>query len=147
MKWKQFQILRQILTQTGADKLLTGFVGFVLVCALIFWLQEPGFQTFGDALWYCYAVITTIGFGDLIVQTVLARILSLVLSVYAVLVIAIVTGVVVNYYNQMVMLRQQESLTAILDRLERLPELSKEELEQLSEQIRRRHWKGPEEKA
>ena len=46
------------------------------------------------------------------------------------------TGVIVNYYMQLVELRQQESLAVIMDKLERLPELSRQELKQLSDQIR-----------
>ena len=40
--------------------------------------------------------------------------------------------------NRMVELRQQESITAIVDKLDRLPEMSKEELTQLSLQIKKR---------
>jgi len=46
--------------------------------------------------------------------------------------------VIVNYYTQLVELRQQESLAVIMDKLERLPELSRQEMEQLSDQIRKR---------
>ena len=135
---KKLKLLRRVLKQTGANRLLAGFLAFVLLCALFLRLFEPGVRTYGDALWYCYAVITTVGFGDIVVQTLPARVLSVVLSVYAVLVIAVITGVVVNYYNQLVALRQRDSLTAVLDRLERLPELSREELEELAGQIRNR---------
>ena len=133
---KQIRLLKHILRQTGADKIWTGFVAFFLVCAAVIWLREPYITTFGDGVWYCYAVVTTIGFGDLTVTTHLARVLSMLLSVYAVLVIAIITGVVVNYYNQLVALRQKESLAALMNQLERLPELSREELEQIACQVR-----------
>ena len=135
---QKLQILRQILQHTGADRLLTGFLCFTLFSALGIQILEPEIRTYGDALWYCYAVITTIGFGDVVAQHPLARVLSVVLSIYAALVIAIITGVVVNYYNQIVDLRQRDSLANVLDRLERLPELSREELEELAGQVRRR---------
>ena len=138
---KKLRLLRRILRQTGADKTWTGFAVFFLVCAGIIWLWEPAITTYGDALWYCFAVVTTIGFGDVTVTTHLARVLSVLLSLYAVMVIAIVTGVVVNYYNQLVALRQKESLTALMDRLERLPELSQEELEQIARRVRDRRMK------
>lgn len=48
-------------------------------------------------------------------------------------VIAIVTGVVVNFYNQIIFLQQEETITAFMDNLEHLPELSAEELVQISE--------------
>ena len=133
---RKLRILKRILKQTGADAILSGFVAFYAACAVIIWLREPQILTLGDALWYCYAVITTIGFGDVVVTTLLSRIVSVVLSIYAVLVIAIATGVVVNYFNQIVQLKQSETLTAILDRLEHLPEMSGDELEELSEKVK-----------
>jgi len=38
--------------------------GFVVGDALFIWLFDPAIATFGDALWYCCAVISTVGFGD-----------------------------------------------------------------------------------
>ena len=133
---RRLRILNRILKQTGADRLLYGFVVFYILCAAVIWLCEPGIQTMGDALWYCYAVITTVGFGDVLVTTPLARIISVILSIYAILVIAIVTGVVVNFFNQIVELRQSETMMSMLDKLEHLPEMSGSELEEISQQVR-----------
>ena len=67
--------------------------------------------------------------------------------IYAVLVIAIITGVVVNYYNELVELRKSETISAVLDRLEQLPEMSKEELVELSEKVHKlRHQRRSDEK-
>ena len=132
---RKLKILGRIMKETRADRILSGFVIFYVGCAVIIWLWEPGIKSLGDAPWYCYAVITTIGFGDIIVTTHIARIISVVLSIYAVLVIAIVTGVIVNYFTQIVQLRQKETLASVLDKLERLPEMSERELEELSKQI------------
>ena len=139
---KGLRILVRILKQTGATRILLGFIVLYFLCALIIWLREPQIKTYGDGLWYCYAVITTIGFGDVIVTSHLSRVVSMILSSYAVLAIAIITGVVVNYYNQIVELKQSETITAVLDRLEHLPEMSKDELEELSRDVRSIRRKG-----
>lgn len=133
---KKLRILGRLMKHTGADRILLGFLFFYIVCAFIIWLTEPQISTFWDAVWYCYAVITTVGFGDVVVTSHLSRIISMILSAYAVLVIAIITGVVVNYYNQIMEMRQSETITAVLDRLEQLPEMSKDELEELSGRIK-----------
>ena len=117
---------------------MSGFVAFMLLTALVIWVCEPEINTYREALWYCFTVVSTIGFGDVVVHTAVSRSLSVVLSLYAVVTLAIFTGVIVNYYMQLVELRQQESFAAIMDKLERLPELSRQELEQLSDQIRKR---------
>lgn len=134
---KKMRLFRAALRTTKADKIIPGFVLFVFVIALIILLVEPDISTYEDALWFCYSVISTAGFGDVIVTTLIGRICAALLTVYAVFVIAIATGVVVSFYNHVVQLRYKESVHAALDKLERLPELSKEELTEISEKIKR----------
>lgn len=135
MRKNHLRILGNILRHTHADKVLLLYTVFVLIDAALIWIFEPTIKTYRAALWYCYAVISTAGFGDVVVTTAIPRFLSVVLTVYSALVIAIVTGVVVNYYTQVIEIRDRETLKAFLDRLERLPELSQEELRQLSDQV------------
>lgn len=92
---------------------------------------------YGDALWYCYAVISTAGFGDIVTVTLIGKICSVLLTIYTIFVVAIVTGVVVNFYTQLVEMQQKETLAMFMDKLERLPELSKEELEHISQKVRK----------
>ena len=133
---KRIQIFRDVLRQTGASKIWTGFLVQFFISAVIIWLREPDIRSYGDALWYCYAVVTTIGFGDIVAQCFLSRILSVLLSVSAVIDIAIITGVIVNYYTQVTELRRKETLAAFIDKLKHLPELSPEELQELSEKVK-----------
>ena len=49
--------------------------------------------------------------------------------------IAILTGIVVNFYNEILEARRKETLSAFLDRLEKLSELSHEELVELSKRV------------
>ena len=135
MKPHTLRILRNILHNTAADKVLASYLVFVFVAAALIWLFEPTITTYGGALWYCYAVISTAGFGDVVVTTFIPMLLSVVLTAYSLLVIAIVTGVVVNFYTQMIELKNKETLSAFMDRLERLPELSAEELKDMSERV------------
>lgn len=138
---KRLRILKQILIRTKAIQILSTFLIFVFGCALVIQAVEPDIHSYFDALWYCYAVITTCGFGDFTAATFIGRAASVLLSIYAVLVIAVVTGVVVNYYNQIIQIQQEQTLASVVDKLERLPELSKTELEQISERARDIHNK------
>lgn len=132
---KKLRILKNVLARTHADRILLGFVLFILIDALIITLWEPGIDNYLDALWYCYAVISTTGFGDVVVVTFIGKAMSVLLTIYSVLVIAIVTGVIVNYYTQIIQIQQQDTITAFVNKLEHLPELTKEELEELSRKV------------
>ena len=126
-----------ILRHTHADRILLGFVLFLLADAAIIQIVEPDINRYGDALWYCYAVISTAGFGDIVAVTFIGKTCSVFLTIYTLFVVAIVTGVVVNFYTQLVELQRKETLAAFMDKLERLPELSKDELETISRNIKR----------
>ena len=137
MTKKRIRILRSIMKNTMADEILLSYIIFVLIDAAAIWLLEPSITSFGDAVWYCYAVISTAGFGDMVATTFVTRVLSMILTVYSTLVLAIITGVVVNYYTQLLELKNKDAIAEVLDSMERLPELSKEELAELSERVKR----------
>ena len=44
-------------------------------------------------------LVTTIGFGDLTSVSMIGRILSIILGLYGLVVVALVTSVIVNFYN------------------------------------------------
>ncbi|MER2150598.1 MAG: potassium channel family protein [Candidatus Limivicinus sp.] len=139
---KRIQVLKRVLRDTGANRIWAAFVIEFFVSAAIIWLCEPDFHRYGDALWYLYAVVTTIGFGDFVAQHLVSRILSVLMSISAAVVIAIITGVIVNYFNHISSIRNEETLAAFMDKLEHLPELPPEELEQLSLKVRDFRNKG-----
>ena len=82
-------------------------------------------------------MISTAGFGDVIAVTTIGRIASVLLTIYAVFAIAMATGVVVSLYNHKIQLRYKDSVHSVLYKLERLPELSQEELKEISEKIKK----------
>jgi len=136
---KKTHLLLHILRETQTFKIWGVFLAFFFVCAFVIWVKEPGITTFPDAMWYCYAVVTTVGFGDMVVVSHLSRILSVILSVYAVIIIAITTGVIVNFFNQMIEIRRKNTMAEFIDKLENLQDLSKEELADLSMRIKKFH--------
>lgn len=136
---KKSIIMWRILKRTGAVKLLYGFVGFFAAISIVIMVIEPDINSLSDSIWYCFALITTIGFGDITVHTMVGRILSIILSLYSVMIIAIIPGVVTSYYIESIKIKSNESMEKFLYDLERLPELSKEELENISEKVKKVH--------
>ena len=131
---KRIKVLGNVLKRTRADKIIIGFIAFIFAIAAVIQLVEPDINRYGDALWYCYAVISTAGFGDAV--TFIGKMCSVLLTIYSLFVVAIATGVVVNFYTQMVEMQRKETLAMFMDQLERLPELSREELENISRKVR-----------
>ncbi len=57
-------------------------------------------SSYKDALWYCFALVTTIGFGDITAVTDLGRTMSVVLGIYGIIVVALITSIIVNFYGE-----------------------------------------------
>ena len=132
---KRLRILKNVLHYTKADKILWSYIVFVLLDALVIWLAEPTISTYRDSLWYCCATISTAGFGEFVSTVPISRIATVLLMIYSVLVIAVVTGVVVNFYNQLISIKQNDTVASFVHKLERLPEMSKEELQEISNNV------------
>ena len=124
---KRIKVLGSVLKRTRADKIIIGFITFIFAIAAVIQLVEPDINRYGDALWYCYAVISTAGFGDVVAVTFIGKMCSVLLTIYSLFVVAIATGVV---------MQRKETLAMFMDQLERLPELSREELENISRKVR-----------
>lgn len=133
---KKTRILHKILKRTYAYRVLSGFLIFVLILAMVFTLIEPEIYNYGEGLWYCYVNMFTIGFGDIVPVTVLGRILSVFLTIYATVVIAILTAGAVAFYNEITTKEVDKTKEVFLDKLTRLPELSKDELIEISESVK-----------
>lgn len=96
----QLKEMTKILKKTYALEVLYGLVVLVISFSFIFYTLEPGMVNYGDALWFSFATITTIGYGDIVVTSYITRTLAVILGIYGILVVAIITSVVVNFYNE-----------------------------------------------
>lgn len=94
----QFNTLRKIVFKTYTAEVLIGLLTLIVSFSYILTVFEE--ITFENALWYCFAVVTTIGFGDFTATTLLGRILSVILGLYGIIVVAMITSVIVNFYNE-----------------------------------------------
>ena len=133
----KFKLLHRIMRRIKAYQIIGAFILFLLVCATIILFVEPTITNFGDALWYCYVVTFTIGFGDFAATSFIARIISVFISIYAAVVIAIITGVIILFYQEMVKIGYRQSKEEVLDKATHLDKLSKEELKEISQRIKK----------
>ena len=92
--------LRKIIRKTYAMEII--MVLLLLICAFsyVFVYTEPAMPSFTDGLWYCFAIVTTIGFGDITAVSLIGRILSVILGIYGIIVVALITSIIVNFYGE-----------------------------------------------
>jgi len=89
--------------KTYAAEIIFGLL--LLIASFSFVLMYTDTESFKgeytNALWYCFAVVTTIGFGDMTAVSTIGRVLSVILGVYGIVVVALITSIIVNFYGEM----------------------------------------------
>ena len=133
---KKIGLLWKVIRRLHFDKILYGFLAWILVASVIILLVEPEITKFGDALWFVFVACTSIGFGDFVTVTFVGRLLTVLSTLYEIVIVAMFSGVVVSYYLEVVRRRENEILSGYLDKLEHLTELSREELQQIEDKAR-----------
>lgn len=96
----KLKILVKIILRTYALEVLFGLLTLMVAFSLVLMLEEPTMAYFPDALWYTFAVVTTIGFGDFTATTLIGRVLTVILGIYGIVVVAVITSIIVNFYNE-----------------------------------------------
>ncbi len=96
----KMDVLRKIVRKTYAAEILFGMLLLIVAFSIVLPQFDPGIPSFQDALWYCFAVVTTIGFGDYAAATLPGRAISVVLGLYGIIVAALITSIIVNFYNE-----------------------------------------------
>jgi len=96
----KMDVLRKIVRKTYAAEILFGMLLLMIAFSIVLPQFDPGIPSFEDALWYCFAIATTIGFGDFTAATLPGRAISVVLGLYGIIVVALITSIIVNFYNE-----------------------------------------------
>ena len=133
---RRLRLFCLVLRRSGAVKVLFLFTLVFLLCGVVVLFSEPSVTTYGDALWFLWAVSTTVGLGDITAVTAVGRIAVMVCSLFAIGSTAIVTGVIVDFFGEVRQRQLDGALSEFLDRLERLPELSEDELQDISRRVK-----------
>ena len=102
-------VLKDILRETYAFEIIFGLLIAMIAFSFVLKYYEDAIHTFWDGLWYCFAIVTTIGFGDITATTAIGRGLSIILGVYGIIVVALITSIIVNYYGEMKRTRATET--------------------------------------
>ena len=97
----RMDVLRKIIRKTYASEILLGMILLMVAFSLLLSLLDENIGSFGDALWFCFATVTTIGYGDVTTTSGIGRVLSVILGIYGIIVVALITSIIVNFYYEM----------------------------------------------
>ena len=97
----KLNILMKIIRRTYALEILFGLGMLIISFSYVLqYFDRETFHSFGDGLWYCFAVVTTIGFGDIAAVSLAGRILSVILGIYGIIVVSLITSIIINFYTE-----------------------------------------------
>ena len=133
---KALKRIGKLLNRTGAIKFFFAYLIILLISGFILSLIEPQVHGIFEGFYFTFVASTTIGFGDIVPVTVLGRIITIIVTLIGILTTAMVPGVVVAYYTEYLKAQEKETISTFMEKLEHLPELDKNELEDLSERVK-----------
>lgn len=133
----RFRVIWPVIRAAGLVPWTIAFAVLFVIASALVAASEPAINGFPNATWLMFQVVTTIGLGDYTCASAVGRIAAIVLSVYSVFFLALITGAVVSYCQESMRARHNDSVAAFIDQLEHLPELSHEELVELSEKVKK----------
>lgn len=133
---KEINLFALILRQTKTVRFLASFACVFVICTLLLWWLDPSLETYGDAIWYGFMLVTTIGFGDLKAVTLSSRLVSVFLGLYGILAIGFICGVGASWLFEKVRAQKGESVALMLHQLEHLEDLDDEQIRSLQSRAR-----------
>lgn len=108
----RLRLFHRILRTTQMYGILGGFLVYFFVTAILIWILDPEVDTFGSSLWYCFVCCTTVGFGDIVPSGALSRVLTVLLTIYGILIVAVIPGVIVSYFTEFNRIKAKDSTVA-----------------------------------
>ena len=133
-----FSLLETIFNSRRLRTILGALIFFVCIFGYVFFLTEPGVNTFGDGIWWALVTVTTVGYGDITPSTTLGRFVASALMFLGLGLIATVTAIVSAKFTQnFVDTHTNDDVLAKLEELEseieKLKKLEEDELEKLDD--------------
>lgn len=117
-----FETIDVFLKKTHLDEILGIALLVVLASTLGLYLFDPSITSIFDSLWFVLSTITTVGYGDVLPQSGVGRMIGLIILIIGVLIFSTVTGAIASYFAKRVLMNEDFNITENDDNIEHLKE-------------------------
>ena len=102
LSFSQFnlKVLLKIIKKTHAADVLAGQLLLMTAASFMIPSLEESIPTFKDAVWYCFSILTNIGFANYAAASDAGKVISVLLGMYSIIVVSLVTSIIVNFYTE-----------------------------------------------
>ena len=128
-----FQVINVFLKDTYLDEILGIFLIIIISFTLGLYLFDPSMNSLFDSLWFVVSTLTTVGYGDVMPNSIIGKVISLVLLIGGVLIFSAITAAMASYFNVKLLSHSNEDLKSLHDKLDNYEKEFKELKEEISE--------------
>ena len=115
-----FETIDIFLKKTHLDEIFGVTLLVVLASTLGLYLFDPSITNLFDSLWFVLSTMTTVGYGDIMPQSGIGRIIGLIILIVGVLIFSTVTGAMASYFARRVLMNEDFNITENDDNIELL---------------------------
>ena len=126
-----FEVIKIFLKNTYLDEILGIFLMVIISFTLGLYLFDPSMNSLFDSLWFVLSTLTTVGYGDVLPQSMIGKVISVILLIGGVLIFSAITGAMASYFNRKLLNEGSVELKSINEKLD----ANEKELKELKEEI------------